>query len=315
MTGKGSIALFVLMIGLVTGCGRPPDVPSDDAAVSEALTSPRGQDFLRHVSEYEWDDGGRSVAERLNWIAATAASSNPAVAERAGRSASAIVEFLAAERDSLLDIPTGIFGLQRTSVGRMNPALVSAYASSLIPYQGALIGDSGGVTGFTGGADSPQGELAAARDVVAVLNTNAEAGDAFRHASDERIKQYLRDWGRTVATSRLDGRTGLRHAAELAGVVGAGEPLSDSGNAQLKTAQYWINWAGYELALAKGVEEKGSDIPSRFFTPQGRLMSPDDVPDDDQDAFGTALENYAFHHGAPTFGAEFDGWYEDATGK
>lgn len=44
-------------------------------------------------------------------------------------------------------------------------------------------------------------------------------------------------------------------------------------------------------------------------------MSPDDVPNDDQDAFGTALENYAFHHRAPNFGAEFDGWYEDAAGK
>jgi hypothetical protein len=69
------------------------------------------------------------------------------------------------------------------------------------------------------------------------------------------------------------------------------------------------------VAAAQEVRPGDQDIPARFFGGDGKLKSPDQLPAEDLDAFATALENFTFHHGAPTLGTDFDGWYENAAGK
>lgn len=281
----------------------------------ETLTGSDGQEYLRAVSKYEWDDGGQAFARRLGWISGGATSLEQAVAERAGESAHSISTFLASNKDGLKRLSTGWFGLQHRSVGQVNPELVSGYASALAPYQGALVGDFSGVRGFKGLADSPGGELAAARDIFTVIGTGTDAAKAFRDAANDRIRGYLQTYGRAVAASQSEGLVALRYAAQLAGVADGAERNSGNTVSGSKSSQYWIVWAAYELASAQGVQPGDPDIPARFFGPDDRLRSPADLPADDLDAFATAGENYAFHHGAPNLGNDFDDWYEDAAGE
>lgn len=281
----------------------------------ESLTAANSQSYLRQVSEYEWEDGGQGVAERLGWISTDATSPEQDTAERAGESANSISTFLATNKDALMRLSTGWFGLQHRSVGQLNPALVAGYASALTPFQGALVGDLSGVHGFRGLADLPGGEMASARHIFAVIGTDTEAAKAFRDSANDRIRGYVRAYGRAVAASQPDGLVALRYAAQLAGAADGGQREVGNSDLESKSSQYWITWAAYELASAQGVQPGDPDIPARFFGPDNRLKSPADIAPDDLDAFATAGENYAFHHGAPNLGNDFDGWYEEATGK
>jgi hypothetical protein len=51
----------------VSACGYPPALPPNDGAMCEALIGTSGQEFLREISEHEWDDGMSNIENgRLN---------------------------------------------------------------------------------------------------------------------------------------------------------------------------------------------------------------------------------------------------------
>lgn len=308
---KGAwLALLLLITASLSGCSRAPALTPNDGAMYEALTGTSGQEFLRRVSEHRWDDGGVYIAQRLMWIRESATSPDATAAMRAGQAAEAVATFLAESRGDLSKISTAWFGLEDRSVGQLNPELVRAYGAVLIPYQGAVVGDSYGVRGFDDRHVSGE-----ARNVVAVLDTDSEAGNAFKDAAYERVHQYLRTYARAVNSSQTADLVTIRYAAELAGAVSGGQQLSGNGALEARRGKYWINWALYEIAAANGARPGDPDIPLRFFSADGRLLSPDQLANEDLEAFSTAAENYAFQHGAPTVGNDFDRWFDDAAGK
>jgi hypothetical protein len=286
------------LVLLVAGCDRAPELPPDDPATYQKLTGDDGQAFLRQISSYDWDDGGQSAAARFSWIAKDALSANEAAAQRAGEAAHAIATFLAEDRNEDRD-----------------PRLVRAYASALTPFQGALVGDVTGVRGFTPIGDPTGGDLSSARQIVAAIDSNTDAGSDFNDAGDQRVRDYLHTYAQAIAGGKTDGTVALRYAADLAGVLAGGQRESGNSAIQPKTAQHWINWAGYELAAAMGARPGGPDIPDRFFTSEGQLKSPDDVSKDELRGFSTAVLNFAFSHGAPTLATDFNDWYDAAAGK
>src|SRR5262245_2020892 len=125
-----------MLVVSLAGCGRAPELPADDAATYQMVTGGDGQQFLRHISSHDWDDGGKAAADRLSWIARDARSADEAAARRAGEAAHAIATFLAENRDELSALPAGWFGLRHRPVGELNPELVRGYASALTPFQG-----------------------------------------------------------------------------------------------------------------------------------------------------------------------------------
>ena len=307
-----SAALLVLAVILVA-CGSSPTLPADDVATYQMLTHGNGQGFLREISTQEWDDRGKQAAARFSWIARDAQSTNEDAAQRAGEAAHAIAKFLGDNRDDLMRVSTGWFGLQHRSLGQLNPELVRGYASALIPFQGALIGNVKPVRGFELTGDGL--DQSSARSVFAVIDTDTQAGTEFKDAAYQRVHSYLRAYAEAVVGRNPDGLTALRNAADLAGVVEGGQRESGNTAVQTATAQHWINLAGYEVAAAMGVRPDGPDIPDKFFQPDGRLKSPEQVSKNDLSGFATALEIFTFNHGLQNLGSDFQHWYRDAAGK
>lgn len=305
------LALTVVLAVTLAACGRTPDLPADESAAYQMLTGGNGQEFLRQISSHDWDDGGEAAAAQLSWIARDALSSDEASAQRAGEAAHAIATFLAENEDELSRLPAGWFGLKHRPLGELNPALVRGYAAALIPYQGAIVGDGNSVHGFTIVGDG----VSSARSIFAVIDAYTEAGNEFRDAAYQRVHYYLKTYAQAVADRRNEELVALRYAAELAGVVEGGQRESGNGAMEGQTAQYWINWAGYEVAAAMGARPGDPDLSDQYFTAGGRLESPDEVSANDLDSFATALQIFTFNHGLPSLGSDFDGWYDDAAGK
>jgi hypothetical protein len=301
------------MAATLAACGRAPDLPPDDAATYQMLTGGDGQQFLRQISSHDWDDGGKAAAARLSWIAQDARSADEAAAQRAGEAAHAIAWFLADSKNELLRLSAGWFGLKHRPLGELNPELVGGYASALTPFQGALVGDVKSVRGFTIIGDGA--DVSSARSVFAVIDTNTQASNEFNDAAYQRVRDYLHTYAQAVANRKADELVALRHAAELAGVVDGGQRQSGNGATKARTAQYWINWAGYEVAAAMGARPGGPDIPGQYFTPDGRLKSPDQVSTNDLPMFANALDIFIFNHGLQGLGSDLRRWYEDAAGK
>jgi hypothetical protein len=313
MRTRAGLAVLAVFVLALVACAKAPDLPANDAASYEVLTGSNGQDFLREISSEDWNDGGRAAAQGLSWIAQEANSTDGPTARRAAEAAHAIAVFLAGDKGELLRLSSGWFGLQHRSLGELNPELVRGYASALTPFQGALIGDVESERGFEiigNGAD-----VSAARDVFAVIDTDTQAADQFKEAAYQRIKGYLHSYAEAVVRGERDRLVDLQHAAELAGVVEGGQ--RDSGNEAIETttAQFWINWAGYEIAAAHGARPGTDGIPTEFFDRDGLLKSPDDVTNNDLPRYATAVANFSANHGQGDLGADFRRWYEDAAGK
>lgn len=304
-------ATLVLAFSLAA-CGHAPALPADDSATYQLLTGPSGQEYLRQISSHDWDDKGAAAAAALSWIARDAQAADATAAQHAIEAAHAIATFLGDNRDDLFRLSTGWFGLQHRTIGQLNPALVQGYASVLIPFQGAIIGDVKPMRGFKIIGDGL--DLSPARNVFAVIDTNMEAGNTFNEAAHQRVRGYLRAYAAAAVSKDVSNLVDLQHAADLAGVFAGGQRMSGNSAIDTRTAQYWINWAGYELAAAMGARPGGPDIPDQYFTSDGRLKAPDQVPANDLDGFVTALDIFTFNHGFPALGSDFQRWYDHAAG-
>ncbi|MEW2479393.1 hypothetical protein AB0876_07340 [Mycobacterium sp. NPDC049093] len=137
---KNAILAIVCAVALVgTGCSpTKPVLPTDvsPAAIAALLTDNDGTEFLGEITGYDWPDQGREPAELFEWISAAAESPDQATSEQAGVAAHALAGFLGDQSDERGVAPAG------------NPELLAAYAEALVPYQGAMIGDSRGTSGF-----------------------------------------------------------------------------------------------------------------------------------------------------------------------
>jgi len=308
-----TLTVMLFVVATLGGCAQAPDLPVDDAASYQQLTSENGQELLRRISFHDWNDEGRAAAEKFSWIARDAKSTDENVAKRAGEAAHAIASFIAANKDGLMRLSSGWFGLQHKSLGELNPDLVRGYATALTPFQGALVGDVKSVPGFAIIGDGV--DVSSARNVFAVIDTDTQAGTEFRDAAYQRVKDYLHSYAEAASAGTRDGLVDLQHAAELAGVVDGGQRASGNEAIKSETAQHWINRAGFEIAAAQGARLGDPDIPSEFFKSDGQLKSPDDVTNNDLPRYATAMANFTARHGQPGLRGDFRHWYEDAAGK
>ena len=241
---------------LFAGCApSAPELPADTspAAVASKLTDSGGAAFLREISMYSWPDDGRRAAELFSWIATDADSPDPESASRAGRSAHAIASALA---DDFVDLKNLAGG---------NPDLLRAFSSALIPFQGAMVGEVSGTTGFEP-LDDLRSNLPQTAKLFGVL---ADAGNGFGDAARQRARVYQKAYGATP------GSDDLNRAVQLLGLVAAGDRLAGHADSDLNVGK--VESAAKWAILAQTVHGGSAHIDARYFNPDGTLMAPEQV--------------------------------------
>lgn len=251
-----AVALAAL---LFTGC--TPDTPvlpgdTSPAGVGEKLTGSDGPAFLTELSNHSWPDRGAQAAQLFDWIAADAGSANPDTAARAGRSAHAIAVHLADNNAGLKDL------------GTANPKLLQGFGAALIPFQGAMVGDASGTSGFTP-LDDLRSNLPQTARVFAVIAGDETAGREFSAAARQRALDYQKAWAADPTTDDL------QRAARLLGLVAAAARAAGHESTDL-TYDHVVASARW-IILAQTVHGSEPHIDPRYFNPDGSLMSPDQV--------------------------------------
>jgi hypothetical protein len=212
----------------------------DHESVSAELSSDTGQQFLTDLHTHVWaetadaTENRRSTHTLLDWIGEDAHSSDDAVATRAGAAAHALAVNLDANHDPYLN-PSPLLGAT-PNVANLNPELIAADAIALEPYQDALLGDLRGARGFDQIGNPGLGDLEAARNVFAVIDSDPGAAKAFNAAAEQKI---------------------LTHQQAFADAAAAGPPSADTPDGDLKRAGFLlgaVNGGAEQEATARGLQ-------------------------------------------------------------
>lgn len=203
----------------------------DHTSVTAEMTDAEtGQQFLTDLHTHVWADTGTATENRqsthslLDWIADDAHSPNEAVATQAGAAAHALAVNLDANHEKYLHPPGSPFGAE-PNAANLDPELISADAIALAPYQDALVGDTSGVKGFEKIGATGDGDLHAARNVFAVIDSDPGAAKAFNAAAEHKMlahQQAFTDAATRGPTIADTPHGDLRHAANLLGALNGG---------------------------------------------------------------------------------------------
>jgi hypothetical protein len=275
--------VITAILALVLGCTSDdePELPSTDApAVADRITGSDGQAFLREITTARWDDDGRGAAALFAWIPRDAPSTDQASADRAGKTAHAIASFLADNRASFATAPS-------------NPALWQAFAQSLVPYVGAMVGDESGVVGFEplDGSRSPMQHTVA---VFAAMTKNADADRIVTDGATARVHTYETAFAKAALAEPLSAdrdaaQRALLLAARLRSLIDAGAYLAnpDSPRPSPRHAQTEVAYQVVSLTA----RPDDPYIDERFFR-DGRLLSPSEIPEEDWSIYDAQLSAF-----------------------
>jgi hypothetical protein len=283
------VASIAATLAVLTGCLNSPAVPelpseTNPSAVSDAITGSGGAALLSDMTMYPWDDGGRRAGDLLSWIPDDAQSPDRFVAERAGQSALAVATFLADKREALAEAPP-------------NPILWQSFASSLVPYLGALVGDDDGSQGFEplDALESIESPMTRTVGLFRAMMKNSEANETFIDAATKRANAYEEAFANAVSKDpRLAGtndtRQWLIQAARLRGVVAKAESANtpDSGRPTPAHAQTQVAFDVAVLTARPG----DPTIDPKFFGPDGWLIAPDELEELDWSIYDAQLTVY-----------------------
>ncbi|AKS32992.1 hypothetical protein [Mycolicibacterium goodii] len=279
LSGKIARALALSAVLVSAGCGTEsePALPQrpDPSQVAAMLSNADANEFLYSISTYEWDDDGARAAELFQWIPSSATSADAQSAQLAGEAAHAIAAFFVDRNQQLLDMSSGLFGRDHTTVGARNPELVRSFADALAPFQGALVCDDRNARGFD--LFEPCGDaLLPAQSVFTVIGTDAEAAGTFCDAARARIRSYVQ----TFADTGLDSpdiypaAQGLTHAGSLLGLLAVTAAKHD-GLPPIDIEREATE-VRYTIATAVLARHSDSNVPAWFFA-DGSLMTPEEV--------------------------------------
>lgn len=282
MTSRLVLVMAVLLT--LVGCtsDAEPELPSstDTAAIVERVTGPDGQAFLREITSASWKDDGRRAAELFAWIPRDASSTDHAAADRAGKTAHAIAAFLADNRESFASAPA-------------NPALWQAFAQSLVPYLGAMVGDDSGVVGFEA-LDGSGSQMRHTTSMFAAMTKNSESDRILTDAASARAQTYEAAFAKAAvaqpsSADRGDAQRELLQAARLRSLIDTGAHLAHPETEQLTSAHAQTEVAYQVVSLTARADDP--HIDGKFFR-DGRLLSPSDIAEEDWSIYDSQLTVY-----------------------
>jgi hypothetical protein len=273
-------ALLLALVGCTSVAD--PELPSskEPAAVAERVTGSDGQAFLRDITTASWNDDGRRAAELFAWIPRDAQSTDRSVATRAGETAHAIASFLADEREKIADAPA-------------NRALWQAFAQSLVPYLGAMVGDDSGVVGFEP-LDGPNSQMRQTTSVFAAMAKHTEANGILTKAAAARAHTYEVEFAKAAVADPMSADTGasqrdLLQAARLRSVVATAAHLADPNAVRFTPERAQTEVAYQVVSLTARAGDR--HIDDKFFS-GGRLLSPSEIADQDWSLYDSQLTVY-----------------------
>lgn len=306
-----------LWVPAVAACARDApelSLPVTPVTAYERLTSDDGKKFVEDISTYDWSDSGQAASSYFSWIASDASSPDNDAAARAGTSANVLALFLANSRPRLEALPHGIFGLQRSSIGAVNPDLVSAYAEALTPYQGAIAGGETNLAGFQSFEESQHGDFTMARNVFAVISTEADAGRQFADSANELARQVSSDAARQVCSGDATAPSGTPAAIRLAGALsGLAASVSPSAKASYQVSDDVSYAMAAECLSVTAIPPEGQ---IRDYIKAGKLMSPEAVEQERNEGledFYQSMRDYLNTYDLPI--TDFEDWYGKARGS
>ncbi|MGV0790446.1 TPR repeat region-containing protein [Mycolicibacterium sp. XJ1819] len=184
-----------------------------------------GQEFLKDMSTHAWEDNGAAARTLTDWIDDAANGTNPQLDRMAGETAYAVADYLGDNGDDLLDMKSG---LNDSGLGARNPDLVRGYAEALAPYQEAMIGDHRDPTPGFGLLDGQErGDFSHARNVFAVIDTDAEAAENFNRHAYESILEYQQETADAAASGAPADGTAMGHAGRMLGVLNSAATMAE----------------------------------------------------------------------------------------
>ncbi|WKG03019.1 hypothetical protein [Mycolicibacterium sp. HK-90] len=270
---------------------------TDVATIANQLTGSDGPAFLRDITSTAWDDGGRHAGELFAWIPRDAQSSDPVTATRAGESAHVIASFIADLEGAAADVPA-------------NPGLWQAFAHSMAPYTGAMVGDP--VKGFhpLDGTDSQMRRTTA---VFAAMARHNDVNRVFADAASRRAHSYEAAFAKAAVAEPLSADRGtaqqiLLQAARLRSLVAAGAHLANPGSEGFTPAHAQTEVAYQVASLTARSDDP--HIDEKFFR-SGRLLSPGQIADTDWSIYDSQLTVYLtpwprINHAIEQFGRAYD---------
>jgi hypothetical protein len=274
------VALFVLVVGCTTD--TEPELPSstDTVAIADRVTGPNGQEFLRDVTSTPWKDDGGRAAELFSWIPRDTTSTDDGKATRAGRTARAVASFLAEDRHEIGGAPA-------------NPLLWQAFAQTLIPFLGAMVGDARGTAGFEplDGIGSDMGRTAS---LFAAMTKNADADRTLTQAASARAHAYEVAFAKAALADPLladrdAARADFLRAARLRGIMAAASKLVDPQSERFTVGQAQTELAYQVVSLTAHPDDP--HIDPQYFK-NGRLLSPSEISEEDWSTYDSQLTVY-----------------------
>ncbi|MGV0815421.1 hypothetical protein ABQF34_26010 [Mycolicibacterium boenickei] len=274
------MALLLTLVGCTSDA--EPALPSstDATAIADRLTGPDGQAFLWDITSASWDDDGRRAAELFAWIPRDAQSSDRTNAAQAGQAAHAIASFLADEQEKIAGAPA-------------NPELWHAFARSLVPYLGAMVGDTSAATDFDA-LDGPGSQMRRTGSLFAALTKNSDANRIFTDAASARAHTYESAFAKAAVADPLLADRGsaqkdLLRAARLRSLVAAGNHLANPNSEKPTPAHAQTELAYQVVSLTARPGDR--HINDEFFS-GGRLMPPDQIADAEWSIYDSQLTVY-----------------------
>ncbi|MFV8172718.1 hypothetical protein [Mycolicibacterium peregrinum] len=255
----------------------PPN--TDPTTISERVNRADGPEFLRDVTSAAWPDDGQRAAELFAWIPRDAHSTDRTAATRAGQTAHAIASVLADHSD----VPAN------TSA---NPVLWQAFARSLAPYVGAMVGDATGVEGFDS-LDGPGSQMRRTAALFAAMTKDNDANQVLIDAASERAHTYEMAFAKAAVAEPILADRGapqadLLRAAALRSLVATGAQLAEKG--PTATPAHAQTELAYQVAVLTARPDD-PHINDEFFS-GGRLLPPSDIAESDWSIYDTQLTVY-----------------------
>jgi hypothetical protein len=198
-----------------------------------------GQDFMMDVATHEWVDDGKAAGSLFAWTNDT----NGPEATIAAKTANVYAEFLGHNSGELLSI-----GGDR-QIGDVNPELVKAFSTGLLPYQEELVTDQPKVDTPFNRIDDLKGSMDDTKGLFAVIDSQPDAArewntQAYQHAMDmqKSFADFAKDNPRMPAGDvRIDD---MEASARMLGAIDGGisqETLSNIHNARMDHDQAQAN--------------------------------------------------------------------------
>ena len=224
---KRRVAIVIAACFTAAGCATStPSLPSSNtpAAVRDFVTGENGRADLEKISSHAWEDHGSAAAAYFTWIPRDSNAPDAPAATVAGESAFALAAFLADEQDQLASIGHGFLHLRHSSIGALNPNLVAAYASALVPFQGAMVGSDAGVHGFAPVKGVDVDDYSGVIGIFAAIASDPASGEKFNKSGYDQAWTIVSGAAATGCRNAASARSStpvLNRAGALAGSIAA----------------------------------------------------------------------------------------------